>query len=317
MLMPEPYHAAHDSYVANYLRTGERKIIGIGREVQGRRKDGTIFPLDLAVTEVRLEGRRIFIGFVRDITERKQAEEKLERTVAERTAKLRETVGELEAFSYSIAHDLRAPLRAMQAFSDILAKECSDQISADGKDYIRRITTAADRMDNLIQDVLNYSRIVRSDLPLASLDVGQLLRGILESYQHLQPPRAEISLDGRFPRVMANEAGLTQCISNLLGNAVKFVAPGVTPRVRVWSATRGNCVRLFFADNGIGIEPEAHGKIFEIFERLSKTYEGTGIGLAIVKKAAERMGGSVGVESAPGKGSTFWLELAPATPESA
>ncbi len=317
MLMPEPYHAAHDSYVANYLRTGERKIIGIGREVEGRRKDGSTFPLDLAVTEVRLDGRRIFIGFVRDITERKQAEEKLERTVAERTAKLRETVGELEAFSYSIVHDLRAPLRAMEAFASILAKECGDQVNAAGKDYLRRIVTSAERMDNLIQDVLNYSRIVRSELPLASLDVGSLLRGILESYQHLQPPHAEISLERTYPRVLANEAGLTQCISNLLGNAVKFVAPGVVPRVRVWAQIRENNLRLNFEDNGIGIAQEVHGKIFEIFERLSKNFEGTGIGLAIVKKAAERMGGSVGVESEPGNGSTFWLELALATPETA
>jgi two-component system, chemotaxis family, CheB/CheR fusion protein len=317
MLMPEPYHAAHDSSVANTLRTGERKIIDSGREAEGRRKDGTTFPLDLAVAEVRLEGRRVFIGFVRDITERKLAKEKLERTVAERTAKLRETVGELEAFSYSIVHDLRAPLRAMEAFASILAKECGDQINANGKDYLRRIVTSAERMDYLIQDVLNYSRIVRGDLPLASLNVGRLLRGILESYQHLQPPHAEISLEGTFPRVWANEAGLTQCISNLLGNAVKFVVPGVTPRVRVWAETRENNVRLIFKDNGIGIAQEMHGKIFEIFERLSKKYEGTGIGLAIVKKAAERMGGSVGVESEPGKGSTFWLELAPATAETA
>jgi signal transduction histidine kinase len=172
-------------------------------------------------------------------------------------------------------------------------------------------------MDNLVQDVLNYSRVVRGDLPLASLDVGRLLRGILESYQHLQPPRAEIILEGSFPRVMANEAALTQCISNLLDNAVKFVSPDVTPRVRVWAETRENSVRLFFEDNGIGIEKEAHDKIFEIFERLSKNYEGTGIGLAVVKKAAERMGGTVGVESEPGKGSTFWLKLTPATPKTA
>jgi signal transduction histidine kinase len=205
----------------------------------------------------------------------------------------------------------------MQAFSNILAKECGDQITAVGKDYVRRIATAAERMDKLIQDVLNYSRIIRGDLPLAPLDVGRLLRGILESYQHLQPPRAEIILEGSFPRVMANEAGLTQCISNLLGNAVKFVAPGVTPRVQVWAEPRENCVRLFFKDNGIGIESDAHGKIFEIFQRLSKNYEGTGIGLAIVKKAAERMGGRVGVKSEPGKGSTFWLELAPAIPGTA
>ena len=232
--------------------------------------------------------------------------------MAERTEKLREMVSELEGFSYSVAHDLRAPVRAIQSFSNILAEECGDQISVKGKDYIRRITTSAERMDKLIQDVLNYSRIARSPSPLVQVDTGRLLSGILESYESLQSPRAEILLDGHFPPVMANEALLTQCISNLLGNAVKFVVPGATPRVRVWAEMRDSRVRLFFQDNGIGIEKEEHEKIFEIFQQLNKSYEGTGIGLAIVKKAIARMGGRVGLESEPGQGSTFWLELTPA-----
>jgi signal transduction histidine kinase len=131
----------------------------------------------------------------------------------------------------------------------------------------------------------------------------------LESYPHLQPQDAEILLEGNFPEVRANEAALMQCISNLIGNAVKFVAPGVTPKVRIWAETEGRLVRLFFRDNGIGIGKESHNKIFEIFQRLSPKYEGTGIGLAIVKKAIERLGGRVGLESAPDRGSTFYLEL--------
>jgi signal transduction histidine kinase len=119
-----------------------------------------------------------------------------------------------------------------------------------------------------------------------------------------------VQLEGDFPCVMGNEAALTQCISNLLANAAKFVAPGVQPRVRVWSETEGDRARLFFRDNGIGIEKEAHEKIFGIFQRASRNYEGTGIGLAIVKKTIERMGGSVGLQSQPGHGSTFRLELA-------
>ena len=109
--------------------------------------------------------------------------------------------------------------------------------------------------------------------------------------------------------MLGNEAGLTQCFSNLLGNAVKFVAPDVSSRVRVWAETHGNRVRLLFEDNGIGIEKEAQERIFGIFERLNTEYPGTGIGLAIVKKALEKMGGSVGIDSEPGKGSRFWIEL--------
>jgi two-component system CheB/CheR fusion protein len=264
-----------------------------------------------------------------DITDRKKTEEELrhahalladradqlEHAVAERTAKLQETIGELEAFSYSVTHDMRAPLRAMQSFALILAQDCSNQVSAEGRNYIRRIQMAAERMDRLILDVLTYSQIVRSDLPLTVVNVKRLLDGILESYPHLQPRDAEIVLEGNFPEVRANEAALMQCISNLIGNAVKFVDPETKPKVQVWAETEGTLVRLFFRDNGIGIGRESHEKIFEIFQRLSPKYEGTGIGLSIVKKAIERVGGRVGLESEPGRGSTFYLELQRATAE--
>ena len=239
----------------------------------------------------------------------------LEKQVADRTATLRETIGELEAFSYSISHDMRAPLRAMQSFAHILEEDCAGQVSATGREYIRRITTAAERMDRLIQDVLSYSRVTRTDLPLEDVEVKRLLEGILESYPMFQSPAAEIRLAGIFPAVLGNEAALTQCISNLFGNAIKFVAPGVIPRVKVWAEATSETVRIYFQDNGVGIEKDAHATIFGIFQRVSKRYEGTGIGLAIVKKAAERMGGKVGLDSSPGKGSTFWLELKRANAE--
>jgi signal transduction histidine kinase len=233
----------------------------------------------------------------------------LERLVDERTAKLQETIGELEAFSYSITHDLRSPLRAMQSFCWLLAEECGDAVSATGRDYIRRITTASERMDKLIQDTLNYSRLMRIDLPLVPVDLDAFVRGIIETYPTLQPPRVSVEVEGTLPTVRANHAALTQCVANLLDNAVKFVAPGVTPQVRVSAAAHDGCVRLNIRDNGIGIKAAAHEKIFQMFQRLSTRYDGTGIGLSIVKKAAERMGGSVGLESEPDCGSTFWLEL--------
>jgi signal transduction histidine kinase len=236
----------------------------------------------------------------------------LETLVEQRTAKLNETVGDLETFSYSIVHDLRAPLRAMNNFARLLADECGP-ISETANDYIRRITTAAERMDRLIQEVLNYGRIARAEVSLAPVDAGALLRGMLDTYPTFQPPHADVELTGNIPRVLANEAALTQCLSNLLDNAVKFVSPGVTPRVRVWAEPSDLRVRLFFQDNAIGIEKEAHEKIFEMFQRLSKRYDGTGVGLTIVKKAIEKMGGKVGLESEPGKGSTFWIELLAAT----
>jgi signal transduction histidine kinase len=235
--------------------------------------------------------------------------ETLEETVAERTAKLREMVTELESFSYSIAHDLRAPLRSLQGYGDLLAEKYLDKLDAEGQGFLRRLTQSAARMDHLVRDVLNYSKLVRAELPQVAIEVEPLLRGIIDTYPSLQHPETGIVLEGPFPKVLGNEAALTQCFSNLLGNAVKFVAPGVKPRVRAWAEASHDRVRILVQDNGIGIPAEQHERIFAIFQRLSRNYEGTGIGLAIVRKAAERMGGRVGLESEPGKGSIFWIEL--------
>ena len=268
----------------------------------------------------------------------------LERRVAERTASLEEIVRDLEDFSHSITHDLRAPLRAIRSFTQILGEECLDCGRPRGQEHIQRITSAAARMDKLIQDVLQYSRLARSELRLGPVDVQTLLRGIIDSYPNFQPPDVEIEIEGTLPRVLGNEAALTQCFSNLLGNAIKFVAPGTRPHVRIWAErvktedsrqqadarltrlANGNAppsphvpsaaslpmVRLWFADNGIGIPPEAQERIFKLFQRLDKNYDGTGVGLTVVRKAVEKMGGRVGLESEPGRGSRFWLELTPA-----
>jgi PAS domain S-box-containing protein len=281
-----------------------------GAEAILERPDGTRswvtpFPTPLRDAAGKIVGG---INIVVDITESKRAEEKLERTVQERTAKLQESIAELERFSYTITHDMRAPLRAMQGFSTMLLSEAG-RLSPESCDYLRRIINASQRMDALTQDALQYSKIVHGEIPLISVEPTALLQGILESYPTLQSPRADIQIVGALPPLIANEAGLNQCFSNLLGNAVKFVAPGVKPKVRVSAEIRDQFVRLWFEDNGIGIPPQHQHRIFDMFQQLDKSYEGTGIGLALVRKVAQRMGGKVGVESEAGKGSRFWLEL--------
>jgi signal transduction histidine kinase len=282
-----------------------------------------------------VEAHRVGVVF-NNITDRKRQEEKLEKMVAERTAALRETVGELEAFSYSIAHDMRAPLRGMRGFAELLTTEHASRLDPEALDYLRRISTSAHRMDALIQDVLNYSKIIKAQVIIEPQDLDRLTREIVESYPQWQSSKAEIKIRGILPRVLGNQAFLTQCISNLLSNAVKFVAPGVVPRVCIWAEevptpsishaghndgaislehpTRRppvSLVRLFFEDNGIGIAPEKHARIFRMFERIhpAAEYEGTGIGLTIACRAAERMGGSIGFESKLGHGSRFWIQL--------
>lgn len=260
--------------------------------------------------EALRESQRL-LGQARDELARANAD--LERKVDDRTARLRDSVAELEHFSYTITHDMRAPLRAMQAFGQILHEDYAACLDAAGRDYLRRIIGAAERMDQLITDSLNYAKAVQVELALEPVDTHALIQGIVDSYPQFQPPRTEIEIPPGLPLVLANPAGLTQCVSNLLGNAVKFVAPGKTPRVRVWAERRGAHVRLCFQDNGIGVPPEHRERIFEMFQRLGKDYEGTGVGLALVRKVATKMRGSVGLESRVGEGSCFWLEL-PAVP---
>ena len=244
--------------------------------------------------------------------------EELEKVVARRTAKLQETISELEHFSYAITHDMRAPLRAMQGFADLIAEEQAGGRDQLNLDYVNRIKTAAVRLDQLITDSLNYSRTVRQELPVEPVDMGELLHGLLESYPNLQPDKAHISIEGSMPVVLGNQAGLTQCFSNILGNAVKFVKPGTKARIHIWGEPlasvnhlkrNGNMTRIWVEDEGIGIREDSLERIFGMFQRAAKGYEGTGIGLAIVRKVVERMGGRVGVESEVGKGSRFWVEL--------
>ena len=232
--------------------------------------------------------------------------------VTERTGQLRETIKELEGFSYSVSHDMRAPLRAMQTFASYLVEEYGGKLDEQGMDYLHQIMRSAVRLDHLIQDVLSYTRILHTKLPMEPVDLDRLVRDIVETFPNGQPIKPQIEIKGTLPIVMGNEALLAQCVSNLLSNGAKFVSRGTTPQMEVWAEDVENAfVRVWFRDNGVGIAPENHTRIFRLFERihLVTEYEGTGIGLTIVRKAIERMGAQVGLESALGKGSNFWIQL--------
>jgi two-component system CheB/CheR fusion protein len=296
-------------------------------EVERRQKHGGHIFVAVTLSVIRnASGEPIGISTIsRDITERKKGELELEHSkailqgravqleeiVAERTSQLRDTIGELERFSYSVAHDMRAPLRGMQGFAKLLEEDYSNKLDEQGREYLRRIEGSAKRLDRLIQDVLSYTKILQGSAPMAPVDLDRLARDILATYPGWQAPLAEVQIAGTLPAVLGNEAFLTQCISNLVGNAVKFVAPGKSPSVRIWAEPQGPGIRLWFEDNGIGIDPKDQQRIFGMFDRIHSPseYEGTGIGLAIVKKAVERMGGLVGLESKPGRGSKFWIQL--------
>ena len=278
-----------------------------------RRKDGTLVDVSLTVSPIRDEGGNV-VGaskILRDITEIVRAKQQLEATVAERTAQLRETVSELEGFSYSVAHDMRAPLRVMNSYARLLQSDFAQSLPPEGQDFAQRIANGAARLDSLITDVLNYSRISRGEMPLEDVDVELLAREIIDSYEDLRPHSACFEVQSPMPHVFANRAALTQCLSNLLSNAVKFVPDDRTPCIRLTAEENDGGVRISIQDNGIGISEEGQKRIFKMFQRLNRPgeYEGTGIGLTIVRKALKRMGGSITVQSRLGEGSTFSFEL--------
>lgn len=236
----------------------------------------------------------------------------LEQRVAERTAELREINVELESFSYSVSHDLRTPLRSIQGFAQILLEEYDDQLEAIGRGYVQRIVAAARRMDSLTEGLLTYSRLSRTAMELVPISLEAVVEeALMQLEADIRSKEAQVTVERPIPQVMGHYVILVQTVANLLANGFKFVAPGVRPQVQVWAEERDDYVCLRLRDNGIGIAPEYQERIFRIFERLHgpDTYAGTGIGLSIVRKGVERMGGQVGVESTPDQGSTFWLEL--------
>ncbi len=288
-------------------------------EVKLTQADGTPIWTLLSATLNTVDGETVLDGLIEDITVRKNAEleivqlnQRLEERVSERTAQLEAANQDLEEFAASVSHDLREPLRAIQGLAIALLQDQGEQLNSLGRDYIQRIVTSAQQGDTLIQDLLTYSRVSRADFLLQPINLSLIVPKILAQLEpELQQRRAQVNVEEPLPLVMGNRLILTQVLTNLLTNAIKFVAEAVQPQVQIWAEERGQSVRLWVRDNGIGIAPEQQQRIFNVFTRLhgSETYPGTGIGLAIVRKGVERMNGQVGVESQPGQGSRFWLEL--------
>lgn len=286
----------------------DRVIYLFARDITAQKHaEQQIHGLNVALTNRAAELESANAELQREMTVRQQAE----------TA-LKESNAELEAFAYSVSHDLRAPLRSMQGFAQALVEDCADTLGQPGLDYAQRIVSAGGRLDALIQDLLLYSRVSHRTLELAPVDMAGVVREVLGQLEvPIRDTRAIITCQEPFLPVAAHHATLVQVVGNLVSNAIKFVAPGVLPRVRIAMEAMGARARLSIKDNGIGIAPEYHTRIFRVFERLHgmDAYPGTGVGLAIVRKGVERMGGQAGVESVVGHGSEFWLELPRASPD--
>lgn len=235
----------------------------------------------------------------------------LERRVADRTRLLEEANRDLEAFSYSVSHDLRAPLRSLQAMAEALLEECKPALSPACADYARRICLSAEHLQALMDDLLRYGRLSRAEIDLAPTSLRKAIdEAIAQQRADLDARGAAVTVSDPLPDVRASWTILVQILANLISNAAKFVE-GKPPEVLLRAERRGPRVRLWVEDNGIGIAPADQARIFRPFERLhgEESYPGTGIGLAIVQRGVERLGGAVGLEPGPGGGTRFWIDL--------
>lgn len=304
MLMPSPYHEAHDGYLAHYMQTGEKKIIGIGREVVGQRKDGTTFPMDLAVGETRQGVRRMFTGTVRDISARKQAEEQRDRLLRE----LESANEELKNFGYVVSHDLKAPLRAIGSLANWLSTDYADKFDDEGREHMRLLISRVHRMDGLIDGILQYSRVGRVKEVSVPVDLNRQVHEVIDL---LAPPaNIAISVENSLPTVMVEPTRIQQVFQNLLSNAIKYMDKP-EGEIRIACNIKGKQWKFSITDNGPGIEPQHFEKIFQLFQTLAPRdrVESTGVGLALVKKIVEMYGGRIWLESTLGRGSTFFFTL--------
>lgn len=310
VMMGADHAGGHDQYLRHYLNTGEAKIIGIGREVEARHKDGTPVPVDLSISEFKMDGQRRFVGVLHDISERKQAEQEMNRMID----RLTESNTELERYAYVCSHDLQEPLRMIRGFSQKLQREleAENALSDTLAHYLHYITANATRAQELVRDVLAYARLDRSDQTAETVEAAEVVRDVLESLSDtLEKTRARVVVDDPLPVLQCSRIQLFQLLLNLISNAVKFQPPGQQAEITIGCESDASGHRIFVRDNGIGIRPEHAEKIFQIFRRLHhrSDYPGNGIGLAVCRKIMERHGGTIHFTSEEGQGCTFHLNF--------
>jgi PAS domain S-box-containing protein len=256
--------------------------------------------------------------FARDVTARKSSETEIKALNLElerRIGDLTEINKELEAFGYSISHDLRAPLRSIRSFAQFLREHTSTTMDKEGLDYLHRVESAAKYMDLLLLDLLQYSRLNGIELELLAVELDLAVKDVLTSIEkEIEDRKADIRIRAPLGSVTGHPATVRQVLYNLISNSLKFVTPDQAPQIEIWTEPQNGQLRVWVTDRGIGIPPQYHAKIFGLFQRLhsNEAYPGTGIGLALVRKGIERMGGRIGLESKPGEGARFWFELKPA-----
>jgi PAS domain S-box-containing protein len=325
VLLPERYRTAHADHQRAYFLHPRSRAMGLGLDLSGRKKDGSEFPLEASLSFVEQGGSRMALALTTDITERKRTQEalreseerlrqlnaELERRVRQRTAQLEAANQELEAFAYSVSHDLRAPLRGIDGWSLALAEDYAGRLDDRAHKYLDRVRSETQRMGLLIDDLLQLSRITRAEMERTTVDLTSVAQGIAARLREAHAGRRIEFVIGPELTAAGDARLLEIALTNLLDNAVKFTGPRAHARIEIGRKECDGERPFYVRDNGVGFDMPFARTLFGVFQRMHKASEfpGTGIGLATVQRIIHRHGGRVWAEAQSGQGATFYFTI--------